>query len=285
MVFDAWLMVDWSARSTPAPRRESADAIWFCYRRVGLALELVYCRTRQEAEAAIEQRLRSSLRTLAGFDFGFTFAAWVHRKLRLPALDFWDWLDRHIVDSPDSNNRFEIAAELNRRLSGRAFPFWATPRPLPLLSPTKPGGYTEKRPEWREPELYLKQALGVHPQPSFKLYTTGSVGSQILLGLPMLARLRRRFAGETCVWPFEPPERRVVLAEIYPSMFPETEAHSIKDARQVLSTSLRMQNIALEVPSEAKRWRDEGWIAGATLAGYEPPRDSARIRRRGADPD
>ena len=269
MAFDAWLMVDWSARSKPAPRRESADAIWFCYRRAGCAPELVYCRTRPEAEAAIEQRLHAPLRVLAGFDFGFTFAAWVHRKLKLPALEFWDWLDRHIVDTPEANNRFEVAAELNRRLSGGPFPFWATPRPLPMLPAKKPEGYTPQRPEWRLPELYLKIVRGVHPQPSFKLYTTGSVGSQILLGLPMLARLRRRFAGELSVWPFESLDRRIVLAEIYPSLFPETEPHLIKDARQVLSTSLHMQRTdpakLLAIPSEAELWREEGWIAGATL--------------------
>ena len=269
MAYDAWLMVDWSARSTPAPRRESADAIWFCYRRLGAAPELVYCRTRPEAEAAIGQRLQPPLRVLAGFDFGFTFAAWVHRELRLPALEFWDWLDRHIVDTPEANNRFEVAAELNRRLSGDAFPFWATPHALPFLLPKKTALYSAERPEWREPELYLKQKRGVHPQPSFKLYTTGSVGSQILLGLPMLARLRRRFAGELAVWPFEPLDRRIVLAEIYPSLFRETEPHVIKDARQVLSTSLLMQQMdpakLLAIPSDALLWREEGWIAGATL--------------------
>ncbi|MBI3684427.1 MAG: hypothetical protein HY235_28975 [Acidobacteria bacterium] len=278
--FDAYLVVDWSARSTPAPLKPTADAIWYCC--LPEPGEPVYCRTRQEAEARIQALLEHPGRILAGFDFGFTFAAWVHRKLRCPALAFWDWLEEQIDDTPHKNNRFEVAAELNRRLSGKPFPFWATPKPLPLLTVSKPRQYGRGREEWREPEQYLRVKMKVRPQPSFKLYTTGSVGSQILVGLPMLARLRQRFAGEVSVWPFQKPERRIVFAEVYPSLFEKHlkklagAPYLIKDQRQVAGTArlmaradeLRVLDQLMELPEGASEWREEGWIFGAN-ANYE----------------
>jgi molybdopterin molybdotransferase len=131
-----------------------------------------------------------------------------------------------------------------------------------LLPAKKPAGYDANHPEWREPELHIKR-MGFRPQPSFKLYTTGSVGSQILLGLPMLARLRRRFGNELSVWPFEPATRRIVLAETYPSMFPLTVPHPIKDASQVLSTVRAINPAMLAAP----RVTEEGWILGAGVVG------------------
>lgn len=263
-------MVDWSARSTPAPRRETKDAIWMAY-RAGRAVELRYCRDRVEAEMRIIEYLSRPGRVLAGFDFGFTFAAWVHHKLRLPPLEFWDWLDARVIDQPHYNNRWAVAEDLNRRLSGGPFPFWATPHPTPLLPAKKPSGYTAECPEWRAPELRVR-AMGFRPQPSFKLYTTGSVGSQILLGLPVLARLRRRFGPELAVWPFESVTRRIVLAETYPSMFPLTDPHPVKDASQVLSTVRAMSATLLQSPADKT---EEGWILGAAMPPQAGPSEES----------
>jgi molybdopterin molybdotransferase len=271
--FDAFLMADWSARSQPAPARPSPDAIWLAWRARRQPTQLTYCRTRPEAESYIVQCLNQPIRILAGFDFGFVFPAWFHRALALDWLAFWEYLDRVIVDTPTNNNRFEIAADLNLRLSGGPFPFWATPHPTPLLPACRPSGYDERRPEFRTAESYLRR-LDAHPQPSFKLYTAGCVGSQILLGLPLLARLRRRFPGEVSVWPFEPPNRRIVFAETYPSLFPfdrfAPSGLPIKDARQVAAVVeilRRAQAMGLlrhffDLPPEAALYREEGWVLG-----------------------
>lgn len=262
-------MVDWSARSKPAPARPSPDAIWIRGQNTH------YCRTRQEAEELLAGMLAENARILVGFDFGFTLAAWVHRRLKLDWRAFWDELDAKIVDTPAENNRWDVAGELNRRLSGGAFPFWATPFPNRWLTATKPLVYAPATPEWREPELYVREQMNARPQPSFKLYTTGSVGSQILLGLPLLARLRRRFAEEVAVWPFEGRRKRIVFAEVYPSLFPFTrlapEPCRCKDEQQVIATArlmARADELGLlaklfELPPEAAQWHEEGWIFGA----------------------
>ena len=100
-------------------------------------------------------------------------------------------------------------------------------------------------------------------QPVWKLYTNGSVGSQTLTGLPVVHRLGLP------VWPFDPPDRRMV-AEIYPSLLAAAVAREggIKDASQVrllaralfaLSAHDRLAPL-FEVPPEAQ---EEGWILGA----------------------
>lgn len=268
-LFDRYVMVDWSARSKPAPASPSPDAIWI------RGEDTYYCRSRPEAEVLLASMLAGGGRLLVGFDFGFTLAAWVHRTLRLDWLAFWEHLDSVIEDEPLRNNRFDVAAQLNRRLSNRPFPFWATPHPNRWLMAKKPARYPAEQPEWREPEGYLRERMGARPQPSFKLYTTGSVGSQILLGLPVLARMRRRFAGDVAVWPFEELNSRIVFAEVYPSLFPferlATKIYRCKDEQQVIATTRLMRQAddlgllgeMLELPPEATQWREEGWIFGA----------------------
>jgi len=276
-LFDAYLMVDWSARSVPAPRRPVADAIWLCWQATGERQRLEYFRTRADAEGRIAGLLSLPGRILAGFDFGLALAAWVHRELGRDWLAFWNYLDESIVDTPSRNNRFEVAEELNRRLSGGPFPFWATPRASALLPARRTAEYTQLRPEFRIAESYLRQ-FGARPQSSFKLYTTGAVGSQILLGLPMLARLKRRFADDLCVWPYEPMNRRIVIAEVYPSLFDFEKLapvrRRIKDARQVTGTvrlmsrtgELGLLSALFELPPEAELAQEEGWVFGGNPA-------------------
>ena len=52
-LFDSHVIVDWSARSAPSPKRDSADAIWWTGVRDGHAESPVYARTRAEAVAAL----------------------------------------------------------------------------------------------------------------------------------------------------------------------------------------------------------------------------------------
>src|SRR5262249_17422500 len=96
--------------------------------------------------------------------------------------------------------------------------------------------------EYREADRRLR-ASGRFVQSVWKLYTTGSVGSQTLLGIPRVATLRfdARRAEVSRVWPFEaasPARRRpfVLHVEIWPGMVPlERTLHPVKDAAQVLT--------------------------------------------------
>ena len=64
----------------------------------------------------------------------------------------------------------------------------------------------------------------------WQLFYNGSVGSQALLGIPALDRLRRApgLSGNIAVWPFEGglsvPDAAIVLAEVYPSLLREAIA-------------------------------------------------------------
>jgi molybdopterin molybdotransferase len=253
--FDAVLVVDWSARSTPAPVSPSADAIWHCLRtREGERVQ--YCRTRVEAERQIREILEKTPgRVLAGFDFSFSYPAWFLEKLNLRWYDLWAMLEREIGDGADHNNRFDVAASLNRRVSGAALPFWGGPREAPHLRLRKPAANIQqfRRCELAQPKL---------PKSAFQLSGAGAVGSQTLLGIPVLERLRRRFGEELAVWPFEPRDSRVTIAEVWPSLLDDSQlpVAAIRDEAQVRGLAARLlERASLLAPPDCG---DEGWILG-----------------------
>lgn len=267
MRFDRVIVVDWSGRATPSPVRKSRDAIW-----IGLCAaeeeRQTYCRTRAEAADWLGARLAEGGRQLVGFDFPLGYPAGFARKLtgKDSARDLHRWLAGRIVDAPDNaNNRFEVAAGINRQLAGRG-PFWGCPRarPRPHLPARKSVdhaglGLAEQRRVEREtpPTKSVWQLLGA-----------GSVGSQALLGIPVVDRLARSFGA--AVWPFEPP-RALTLAEVYPSLLAAEVAaagDAIKDRAQVRLLARALFNLSrhdrlarlFEAPPEAL---EEGWILGA----------------------
>jgi precorrin-8X/cobalt-precorrin-8 methylmutase len=246
--FDTYLMIDWSASNVPATGR---DSIWYCLvTRTGdrLAIEaLENPRTRYQATAELRRLLvkfaREGRSVLAGFDFPFGYPAGFAQSLGFagqpPWRAVWQHISRTVVDSPDNrNNRFEAAAEFNRRISGGPYPFWGCPetKASAALSCTKPpsGALVDKR----------ATDTG-SMQPIWKLYGNGSVGSQALVGIPCVAALRDdpALALVSRVWPFETGLRskirgdgtiRIVFAEIYPSLLPAAlRSGEVKDAAQV----------------------------------------------------
>jgi molybdopterin molybdotransferase len=226
--FESVIVVDWSARSRPAPARPCRDALWWC--RDGEAPH--YERTRQALEAELIRSIASARgRVLLGLDFSFSYPRWFLDALGVDWRGIWSLLTALIADAPEQNNRFAVAAELNRRATGGPAPFWGTPRAsalLPVRKPILPAGCPELR--------ACEAALRPRPKSCFQLWGAGSVGSQTLLGIPVLERLRRRFGAELCVWPFEAPNRRIVLAEVYPSCLPKAlwSGHALPDREQVL---------------------------------------------------
>ncbi|MEM1276965.1 MAG: cobalamin biosynthesis protein CbiG [Pseudomonadota bacterium] len=243
-LFDTYFIVDWSAASTP---KRGADSIWWAlHRRIGGAQAIGNPTTRAEAIDTIAHLLAAEAdlgyRILVGFDFPFGYPQGFAERVtgQASALALWDWLSRVIEDAPsNANNRFEIAAQLNAIWDGPG-PFWGRPSRLETAVPEKKTGidYSELA-ERRLVERRQKSA-----QPVWKLFTTGSVGSQVLLGLPALNRLRQdpRLRDRITVWPFETglaaSEAPVTLAEIYPSLLDKAVAQQrapdeIKDRAQV----------------------------------------------------
>ncbi len=293
--FDQFIMVDWSAASTP---KRGADSIWIAVLDAagtgGDNAALHNPPTRAEAFTLLSNLLRESLgegkRVLAGFDFPLGYPSGTALALGLegqPWQAMWEFLSRRIEEGPrNGNNRFAVAAEMNRVMTGEAFPFWGCP-------PSKEGPFLGQRRLRRHgaddlPEKRLIDARVSGAQPVWKLYTTGSVGSQALLGIPFLAALRALpdLASGCRIWPFETGlgpvtdrEARLVLAEIYPSLWCRSAGEGqIKDAVQVRTVVDTLSNLqrdcqldrVLSGPADLtaeERTRveaEEAWILGVT---------------------
>jgi hypothetical protein len=131
--------------------------------------------------------------------------------------------------------------------------------------------------EWREVEQILR-SRGAQPQPVWKLAYIGSVGSQTLVGIPVLKRLRENseLRDISRVWPFEvlTPDTpsgtpMVVHAEIWPSIVDFAhEDGTCNDERQWrdLDRQDRLVECFAAAASETAR-REEGWVLGVFAAG------------------
>lgn len=270
-LFDAIVMVDWSAAAAP---KTGKDSIWWALHRPGApALErLENPATRAEAIAALTALAAAEgaagRRVLIGFDFPFGYPAGA--AARMLAADpgpaplsaplsaplwarLWAMIAARISDGPaNANNRFDLAEALNRDAFDGRGPFWARPpRPERAHLPAKkPSGYGARYPSERR----ICERRARSAQPVWKLFTAGSVGGQALMGIAALERMRRdpRLAGLVQVWPFETGlcgagafgPQPVVIAEIYPSLLPPDPGYAVKDAGQVAAMARRLADLA-----------------------------------------
>lgn len=291
-LFDAYVMVDWSAAGR---RRQGRDSIWYAvldHDGPGPRLAaLENPPTRHQATEELATRLADLLdagrRVLAGFDFPFGFPAGTAARLGfdgLPWRHMWQALSDGLEDAPDNrNNRFDLAESLNERLTGEAFPFWGNVREeqrLCLLRRgRRPHGAADLR-ERRRCDLCLPTT-----QPVWKLAGAGAAGSQALTGIPRVWQIRRdpRLALTAHVWPFETGLRfdarpRLVLAEVYPSLVPAPVLPGKpKDAAQVTAIARHFAALddagnleplfacggALSGDERHGIEGEEGWILGA----------------------
>ena len=238
--FDCVIVVDWASgkSSGPSPRK---DAIWIGVASAKRVEQPLYFRSRMDAEAWLHDRLSAEVarghRVLASFDFPFSYPTGFARAVTGQDDPFalWSWLNARITDTEaGENNRFDIAAEINRSFGGNG-PFWGNPlkREINGLTSTKAGYDLKGLPERRSCERGEKGLFTC-----WQLAGAGAVGAQVLMGLPMLHRLRTRFGRDVSVWPFEKTETPIVLAEIWPSLLgplvkQAEEAGEIRDAAQV----------------------------------------------------
>jgi hypothetical protein len=276
--FDRVIVVDWSAANLPTSPTRLANSIWIgCHDAEGGAEW--HHRTRSAAEAQlvtlIDTARADGLRLLIGFDFAMGYPSGFAKRLTgsptAPAV--WRWLADAVKDGPDNrNNRFAVAAQINALFPEGPGPFWS--HPTGQFWPGLPSrrvvidfgllGLAERR--------AAEQAVPSAKSP-WMLFNPGSVGSQSLLGLPMLHRLAQR--PDVAVWPFDPQATSpVLLAEIYPSLIAGPVAILANaeglpaDQAQVRLLSRALFNLSrqgdlallLKSPPEAA---EEGWILGA----------------------
>ena len=283
IIFNRFVMVDWSAAAVPGPPSPTKDQIWIGWCDAGSDAEPIaeYQRTRYHAENRIAELLTSAQgNTIVGFDFPFGFPAGTGlgggRSLGAR-------LSQLITDGPDNkNNRFLIASGLNAQLNaGKPGPFWGCPRPqaTATLTTTRPDVFGPNRFQEHRITDHRLRHLGI--QTCWKLAYPASVGSQLLMGMPVACRLAGRHAGK--LWPFETAWNQslgsVTVAEVWPRLFNhEVEPHEIKDARQVMAACRWMRRHrevrllqALGRPEDLTETQskqiltEEGWIVGAHM--------------------
>lgn len=257
-MFDAILIVDWSANNRPKLGR---DSLWYCLRKRDGEVITSNPATRDRAMdeiLAIAAGVQG--RMLIGFDFPFGYPGICWREA-------WREIASLVEDAPDNaNNRFTVAAEMNRRLTGGPAPFWGCPpaNVSEFLTTTQP----------RERGLSrLTDRKGA--QPVWKLAYQGAPGGQALLGIPRLMKLREEIPG-SAVWPLDTglrmPTERVIIAEVYPSLIRfAAKPGEVKDQAQVrslaehLASSGNLPSYFTPALSEIDRRRverEEGWILG-----------------------
>lgn len=280
--FQTIAMVDWSGgNDTGTNPRE--DAIWVAVSRLGQLEAPVYLRNRIEAEkwlaGLIDAEMQASRRVLIGFDFPFGYPKGFAAALtgRADPFAVWEWFERQIQDTPTLNNRFDLAGQINQALGQGQGPFWSNglrKRDIAGLPRTK-AGYVNPFPDRRAAELRAKGSFTC-----WQMAGAGAVGSQVFTGLPVLSRLRNRFAGRVAVWPFEALDKPVAFVEIWPSLTvtPAPE-NMIKDAWQVQETVRQVAALDADVLARILDVTapEEGWIFGlgfeTLLQGTRPLRN------------
>jgi precorrin-8X/cobalt-precorrin-8 methylmutase len=290
--FRSYIAVDWSGASVP---RSGRDSIWIAaYSRGQNRLARVALEnppTRDAATRRLADLIAASAqagRVLVGFDFPFGYVRGTAARLGLkgpPWRATWRALSDAVRDdAANANNRFDVAEDLNRRLGGEAFPFWGNvreeARPFLLRRGRRPHGPHDLA-ERRHADAAVP---GTHTV--WQLAGNGSVGSQMLLGIPRVWQLRchPRLAAISAIWPFETgladdPDKPAIFAEAYPSLVaPDPWPDLPKDAGQVtaLAKHLAQQDSAGLMPrlfaadrtlgAAARRAvvEEEAWILGVT---------------------
>jgi precorrin-8X/cobalt-precorrin-8 methylmutase len=313
-LFDAYVMVDWSGSNRRRAGRQ--DCIWIAHGpSTADAPTTVSPPSRSEAEHFMRAQLQPIVaakkrRVLLCADFGYGypagFASFISKSVSSevpPWRIVWQYLKKYVHDDlgtkpgrqpTNRSNRFEVASAFNAAVSSSASPgpFWC------LFEPGSYACVPQKRPA--QPfvcptgtiaPLRITDRRADSDRP-FRLFGTGSVGSQVLTGIPRLQNIRfdSKFANCSAVWPFETgwaprsgrwldPEIRILYAEIYPSVR-MTLNDTIKDRGQVRAMwhwarDLDRRNLLAKefaIPSGIKSGSaedhlirsEEGWILGCS---------------------
>ena len=308
-LFDAYIMVDWSAAAKPTT---GANSIWIGMlikdARLNLKFQAKNPSTRFEARQFLQDiiaRLHArGDKVLLGFDFplgypkGTAAALGLHggapNKAAPPWASIHDLLTTKVKEKPDNfNARYALAASLNYTITGGPAPFWgagSVKDVVSTLSKTKPDYDAVDLSEFRLCERVVKTQKLARPSSAWQLAGIGAVGSQALLGIPVVQALRTQFEGAR-VWPFEAPkvgethqtewgQDPLLIAEIYPSLRPvKAQGTEVLDEKQVeamchyfaeadrsrgLADMLNAPNFIGGAEEKQAVLTEEGWILGVT---------------------
>ncbi|MEM7661632.1 MAG: hypothetical protein AAF292_05245 [Pseudomonadota bacterium] len=256
-LFDAYIMVDWSAATKPVT---GPNSIWIGIlakdARLRMVFQAVNPETRLKARKFLEDIIgklqRRGDRILLGFDFSLGYPDGTAEAVGLDIADTPPWraIHSHIASKmkereDNSNPRFAVAAGMNYAISKGPFPFWGAPKreQVSTLAGTKGDFGAGSLAEFRLTESWLKEQKLGQPKSCWQLAYTGSVGSQSLTGIPHVKHLRDSIPG-TRIWPFETglqpldddalQDVKLLICEVYPSAVPVTqESGEVLDRAQV----------------------------------------------------
>jgi len=299
-LFGAYVMVDWSAASKPKTGKDSV-LIGVLKRdvRFRLAFESFNPPTRVAAEAQLRTVLadlkRRGDKALIGFDFPLGYPEGTAAALKLkgdPAWRaMWDFLGKEVRDKADNpNNRFSVAAKMNRLMPDEARPFWGAPAndAQRWLSSTKPATHgADLPPLLRRTEQAAKAPGKAGAKTVWQIFGNGTVGSQAIVGIPAAKRLADELGARAAVWPLTTGWRALaaedvqpldaVLVEIYPSSYAgKAEPGEVADQAQVRAAAEHFARLddagklaqVFAAPKSASPEdvaaveREEGWILG-----------------------
>jgi hypothetical protein len=306
-------MVDWSAGDRR--RGGKQDCIWIAHGSpASCEPNTLSPYSRTEAERILRSLIQSSIdagngRILVCADFGYGYPAGFASLLadslagELPPWRIvWEYLSANINDDigtkpgrqpSNRSNRFEVANAINalRLNSASSGPFWCVPKAgryaaIPQRRPIQPLAC-------RDGSIASLRITDIRAKSDtpFRIFGTGSVGSQVLTGIPRLCRIRfgPQFADCSAVWPFETgwapetgpwlnDELRILHAEIYPSVRAALPLDTIKDraqvramwhwARDLDAKDLLVNEFGIPPgirrgsPEDAVIRNEEGWILG-----------------------
>ena len=280
-LFDAYIVADWTAAET---RKLGDNSLWIGVAkrdvRFRLYTETHNVATRAEGEALLNSLLadhrKRGDRVLVGFDFNLGYPAGTATRLKLsgtPWQAMWKFIVANVVDKADNtNNRYQVAAKMNRLMTDEAWPLWGAPakQAQRWLTTTKPPQGTGDIPEFRATEDAARKGR-LQPKSVWQMHGAGAVGGQTLVGIPAVRRLLEALGPSGAVWPFGTGWRALsqedvqplsaLVVEVWPSMFDARPAGGeYKDQAQVRATAEALA-----------RLDDAGDLAGA----FAPPKSAA----------
>lgn len=267
-LFDAYIIVDWSAAAKPVTGANSIwVGVWARDARLKFQFSSANPKTRLEARALISELAKKLIargdKVLIGCDFAFGYPAGTAAAAGLmrEGLKPWQSMYAHLASKvkerdDNSNARFAIAAGLNYAMTKGPHPFWGTPKKDQVSTlAMKKGDFSipNSLPEHRHCEAWIKSHFKASPKSVWQLLGAGAVGSQTLLGIATVEHLRREIAGAQ-IWPFETgfksltpdhlEEVSCVLAEVYPSTLKITpKTGKILDQEQVEMLSKHLESL------------------------------------------
>ncbi|WP_308917807.1 molybdopterin-binding protein [Jannaschia sp. LMIT008] len=291
MTFDAVVAVDWSA--TSGRTRPGRDTIWTAEANAAGLGPARHHPTRHAVTGWLIDRARRAVadgdRILVVLDVSFGWPRGAGQALTGAddPLALWDWIAERLTDRDDgTNDRFALAGRMNAVLPGDG-PFWGRPATMdvPGLPTGKPRG---RFPPWRAAEDAMIAAGGAagRPKSVWQLAYSGAVGSQTITAMAALSRLRGALGADCAVWPFQPPDAPVVVAEVYLAHVDPVERAfrdgGPKDAGQVRAMAAGLRRLGAErdilaMPDHPDA-ATEGWVLGIGFEDALP--DAARAAAR-----